>query len=147
METAIRERRIAERKYEKLLERSGIPPRACKEADTPGWQPLPDLFHTSDSGSGSEDEKEAGKHGQKYKGRNMEANLSGISKETRRPPQYRPKKMKNQGLKETMILRNLTETLEWTNPTTHMRWPDTTTPDLQRIIHNQNLTPPPSQGA
>ena len=72
LETAIRERRIAERKYEKLLERSGIPPRACKEA---------------------------GKHGPQYKGRNIEANLSRILKETRRPPQYRPKEMKNQGLK------------------------------------------------
>ena len=99
-----------------MLERAGIPPRACKEADTPGWQPLPDLAHTSDSGSGSEDEGEAGKHGPKYERRNIEANLSGISKKTRKPPQYRPKKMKNQGLKETMILRDLTETARCSDP-------------------------------
>ena len=54
----MRKRRIAERKYK----------------------------YTSDSGSGSEDEREAGKHGPKYRGRNIEANLSGISKKTRRPP-------------------------------------------------------------
>ena len=49
LEIAIRERRIAERKYEKLLERSGTPPHACKGTHSPEitvtlwWQPLPDL--------------------------------------------------------------------------------------------------------
>ena len=105
---------------------------------------MPDLVHTSDSGSGSEDEGEAGKHGPRCERRNIEANLSGISKKTRSPPQYRPKKIKNQALKETMILQNLTESLEETKPNTHMRRPDAVIPYPQK--HNQNFTPPPCQG-
>ena len=104
---------------------------------------MPDLVHASDSGSGSGDEEEAGKHEPRCERRNIEANLSGISKKTRRPPQYRPKKMKNQGLKETMILRDLTESLEETKPTTHMRQPDAAIPGPQKHTHNQNVTRPP----
>ena len=55
-----RERRIAERKYEELLEKLGPPLRASKKTDIPRMTdtPLPDLASTSDSGDSSEEEKE-----------------------------------------------------------------------------------------
>ena len=93
MESAIKERREAEKKYEDLLEKirplsqikqgSNIlgPSNSCGKSTS-----LQDLASSSDSGdeTGKDERKEKHVQKQLQEGRSKDANLSGISKKTRR---------------------------------------------------------------
>ena len=80
LESAIRERRKAEKKYEELLEKLGSPSQINQKTDIPSVTDtsLPELVSTSDSGDGSGEERDTGKHGQGCGKKDKETNLPGI---------------------------------------------------------------------